>query len=126
MAGLPAISALIDRSVLDCDAGDVGTLQGPACRFGLIAVEASEACPEQLFVAFADDRFGKRIGLGEQSFGLTARRFDPFLSFGFAIQCADLNDPAGVGRDGLDGAVLLNGLRLRLGIRGRIGVGQDL
>src|ERR1700730_19221596 len=101
MAGLPAMSALIDRSVLDCDAGDVGTLQGPACRFGLIAVEAGEACPEQLLVAFADDRFGKRIGLGEQSFGLGARRFDPFLSFCFAIQSTDLNDPAGVDRDRL-------------------------
>src|SRR6202158_1531217 len=105
----------IYRSIPDGDAGDVGALQGPANRFGLIAVEAGEASPEQLLVAFSDHRFGKRIGFGEQPAGLTARRFDALPRFVFAIQRADLNDPASMGRDGLDRTVLLNGLRLRTG-----------
>src|SRR2546430_7279058 len=112
------------RSVLDGDAGDVGTLQGPAYRLGLIAIEAGEARPEQLFIAFGDHRFGERIGLGEQSAGLAARGFDALLRFGFAVQCADLNDPAGMGRDGFDGTVLLDGLWL--GARRRIRIGQSL
>src|SRR3979409_1113992 len=70
-----------DRSVLDGDAGDVGALQGPANRFGLIAIEAGEAGPEQLLVAFSDHRFGKWIGFGEQAAGLTARRFDALPGF---------------------------------------------
>ena len=54
-------------SVANRDAGDVGALQRPAYRFGLIAVEACEAGPEQLPVTLGDDRLGKRIGLGEQA-----------------------------------------------------------
>ena len=54
----------VSVSVLDGDAGDVGTLQGPAYRLGLIAIEAGEARPEQLLVALGDHRFGERVGLG--------------------------------------------------------------
>src|SRR5260370_30156301 len=113
-------------SVANGDAGDVRALQGPADRFGLIAVEAGEAGPEQLPVAFGDDRFGKRIGLRKQAAGLTARRIDALPRLAFALQRADLNDPSGVGGDRLDGADLLNGNRLRLGAGSRIGVGHRL
>src|SRR6202022_1796216 len=63
-------------SVPNGDAGDVGALQRPAYRFGLVALEAGEARPEQLPVAFGDDRLGERIGLGQQAAGLIARRID--------------------------------------------------
>src|SRR5258708_5715745 len=129
-AGVPAGAAAGRdgpyRSILDGDAGDVGALQGPAYRFGLIAIEAGEASPEQLFVAFGDDRFGERICLGEQSFGLTARRVDSLLRFTFAVEGADLNDPASMHRGGLDRTVLLNGLWQRLGRGSWIDIGHDL
>src|SRR5258708_12033422 len=47
------------KLVADRDAGDVGVFQRPAYRFGLIAVEAGEAGPEQFSVAFGDDRLGE-------------------------------------------------------------------
>ena len=56
--------------------------------------------------------------------GLIARRVDALPGFAFALQRADLDDPSGVGGDGLDGAVLLNGLRLRRG--SGIGIGHRL
>src|SRR3954468_8206408 len=99
-------------SVLDGDARDFGALQHPAHRFGLIAVEAGKAGPEQLLFALGDDRLGKRISLRQQSVGLVARRIDALQGFGLALQRADLNDPAGAGCDRLAGAVLLNGQRL--------------
>ena len=104
-AALPRRSAC--RSVANGDAGDVGALQRPADRFGLIAVEAGEAGPEQLPVALGDDRFGERIGLRKQAAGLIARRIDALQRFAFALQRADLDDPSGVDGDRLDGAVLL-------------------
>src|ERR1700733_13288258 len=93
------------RSVANRDAGDVAVLQRPAHRFGLIAIEAGEAGPEQLSFALGDDRFGERVGLVEQAVGLTARGFDAQAGFAFAFQRSDLNDPSGVGGFGLDGAV---------------------
>ena len=95
-------------------------LQCPAYGFGLIALEAGKAGPEQLFVAFGDHRFGERIGLRKQAVGLVACVVDALPSFAFALQRADLNDPAGVDCERPDGAVLLNGLRLGAG--GGIGV----
>ena len=109
MAGTgPAIDWLC-QSVADGDAGDVGALQRPAHRFGLIAIEAGEAGPEQLPFALCDDRFGKRIGLRKQAAGLAARRFEPLPRFAFSFQRADLNNPSGMGCERLDCAVLLNG-----------------
>src|ERR1700681_656988 len=115
----PTIS---DESVPDGDAGDVGMLQRSAYRFGLIVIEAGEAGPEQFAVAFGDDRFGERIGLRKQAVGLIARRVDALQRFAFAFQRADLDDPSRVGRDRLDGAVLLDGLLLD-GLRLRAGSG---
>ena len=86
-------------------------LQGPADRLGLVAIEAGEAGPEQLLVALGDDRLGERIGLAEQAAGLAARRLDALARFAFTLERADLDDPAGMGRDRLDRAVLLDGLR---------------
>jgi len=98
----------VARSVLDGDAGDLGALQGPAHRFGLVAIESGEAGAKQLLVALGDDRFGKGIGLAEQPMGLASRRLNAFASFALAVQRADLDDPSGVGRKWPDGAVLLN------------------
>src|SRR5260370_13287239 len=89
-------------SVANGDAGDVGALQGPADRFGLVAIEAGEAGPEQLPVALGEDRFSERIGLCQQAAGLTARGIDALPRFALALQRADLHDPSGVGRDRLD------------------------
>ena len=72
-------------------------------------VEAGKAGPEQLSVAFGDDRFGEGISLVEQAMGLAARGFDALPCFALALQRADLDDPSGVGRFRFDGAVLLNG-----------------
>ena len=49
----PTICAVRSVLVPDGDAGNVGTLQRPAHRLGLVAVEAGEAGPEQLPVALA-------------------------------------------------------------------------
>ena len=87
----------------------------PARRFGLIAVEAGKAGPEQLSVTLGNDGFRERIGLAEQAAGLIARRVDAQPRFALALQRTDLNDPSGMGCDGLDGPVLLNGLRLGTG-----------
>ena len=46
--------------------------------------------------------------------GLVARGIDTLASFALALERADLNNPSGVGCLRLVGAVLLNGLRLRL------------
>ena len=91
-------------------------LQGPTYRFSSIAVEAGKAGPEQLSVAFGNDRLCKRIGVGEQAAGLAARRVDALPRFVLAFQRADLNDPAGADGERPDGAALLNGLWLRRGI----------
>ena len=96
-------------------------LQRPAYRLGLIAVEAGETGPVQLLVALGDDRLGERIGLREQPAGLIAGRVEALLGFVLALERADLNDPAGVDRDLLVGAVLLDGLRLGAGARIRVG-----
>src|SRR5712671_2036780 len=126
MAGTgPAIDWLCE-SVTDGDAGDVGALQRPAYRFGLIAIEAGEAGPEQLPFALGDNRLGKRIGVRKQTAGLAARCFEPLPRFAFGFQRADLDDPSGVGSDRLDRAVLLNGWRLRLGAGSWIGVSHGL
>src|SRR4051794_36114379 len=66
----PACSA---RSVPDRDAGDVGALQRPADRLGLIAVEPGEARAKQLFVAPCDHGLGKRVGIAQHSAGALAR-----------------------------------------------------
>ena len=110
-------------SVANGDAGDIGALQRPADRFGLIALEAGEAGAEQLAVILGNDRLGEGIGLAEQAAGLIARQIDARAGFAFAFQRADLDDPAGVGDGGrgLDGAVLLDGLRLGIGERLRRG-----
>src|SRR5258708_25590424 len=84
-------------AVADGNAGNIGALQRPAYRFGLVAVEAGETSREQLPVAFGDNRLGKRIGLGKQAAGLVARRLNALPRFAFAFQRADLNDPSGVG-----------------------------
>src|ERR1700730_10878641 len=105
------------RSVLDGDAGDVRALQCPAYRLGLVVVEAGKAGAKQLLVAFGDDRLSERIGVSEQAAGLIARRVDALPGLAFTFQCADLNDPSGAGGDRLDGAGLLNGLRLWAGGR---------
>src|ERR1700687_3712067 len=118
------------RSIPDGDAGDVGALQGPANCFCLVVVEAGEAGGDKLPVAFGADGFGKRIGVREQAAGLTARCLDALPRFALTLQRADLNDPAGVGGDRLDRAVLLNRLRRRLwlwlGAGSRVGVGYRL
>src|SRR6185437_10378883 len=118
----PASPVCLPQSVLDGDAGDLGALQGPAHCLGLVAIKSGEAGAIQLLVALGDNRFGKRIGLAEQAVGLASRRLDARPCFALAVQRANLDDPSGVGREWLDGAVLLNGLRPGAGI----GVGQSL
>ena len=95
-------------------------LQRAANRLGLVAIKAGETGAEQLAVALGDDRFGKRIGLGEQAVGLAAGGFDALLSLVFAFERADLDDPSGVDRDRIDGGVLRGGPRLRC----RRGIGR--
>src|SRR5258708_34038055 len=77
------------KLVADRDAGDVGVFQRPGYRFGLIAVEAGEAGPEQFSVAFGDDRLGERIGFREQAVGLIARGLDALQRFALAFERAD-------------------------------------
>src|ERR1700761_3818466 len=98
-AGLSARSiSLGDRSalVVNGHAGDIRPLQGLAYRFGLIAVEAGKAGPEQLAVALGRDRLGERLGFAEQAVGTVACRVDALLGFAFALERTDLDDPAGV------------------------------
>src|SRR5580658_3902867 len=113
-------------SVPNGDAGDVGALQRPANRLGLVAVKTGEASPEQLSVALGDDRFGERIRLRKQAAGLVTGDLDALPGLAFALQGADLNDPSGVGGNRLDRAVLLHSLWLRLGLRAWIGIGHRL
>ncbi len=54
--------------------------QRAANRLGLIVMQAGETGADQLAVA-GDDRFGKRIGLGEQAMGLAADDLDALLGF---------------------------------------------
>ena len=77
-----------------------------ADRFGLVAVEPGEAGAEQLPVALGDHRFGERIGLAEQAAGLVAGGIEALPGLAFALQRADLDDPAGVDRGGFARAVL--------------------
>src|SRR5580704_13770908 len=116
----------VSRSVPNRDAGNVAALQRPTYGFRLIAVEAGEAGSKQLSVAFGDHRFGERISLVEQAVGLAARGINTLPGFAFALQRANLNDPSRVGGLWFDGTVLLNGLRLRLGAGGGIGVSHGL
>src|SRR4051812_528642 len=97
------------RSVPDRDAGDVGAFQRPAYGFRLIAVEPGETGAVQLLVALGDHRLGERIGLAEQAAGLLAGGVEALAGFALGLQRADLDDPAGMGGNRLDGAVLLNG-----------------
>ena len=98
----------IERSVVHGDAGNVSALQGLANRFGLIALQSGEPRAVELAVAFRHHRLGEGVRLAEQAAGLIARRIDALLSFAFAFERADLNDPAGMGH-GLDGQVVLSG-----------------
>src|SRR5712675_1825558 len=98
-----------ENSVADGDAGNIGALQRPAHRLGLIALQPRKAGAEQFSVILGDDRLGKGIGLVEHAAGLVAGGLDALSRFAFAFQRADLDDPsaAGGGRDdGLDSTVL--------------------
>ena len=88
-------------------------LQRAANRLGLIVIKAGETGADQLAVALGHDRFGKRIGLGEQAMGLAAGGLDALLGFVLAFERTDLDDPSGVDRDWLGGGVRRSGLRLR-------------
>src|SRR5882757_8514906 len=83
------------RSIPDGDARDVGALQRPADRLGLIPVEAGKTSPEQLPFALGDYRLGEGIGLAEHAAGLIARGFEALPGFAFGFQRADLDDPSG-------------------------------
>ena len=104
-----AISARNPGSVANGDAGNIGALQRPAYRLGLVALEAGEPGAEQFSIVLGDDRLGERIGLVEQAARLTAGEIDALARLAFALERADLDDPSGMGRggSGLAGDVLL-------------------
>src|SRR4051794_40089292 len=84
----------LPRSVPDRDAGNLGALQGPADSFRLVAVEAREACAEQLFLAPGYNRFGEGISIAEHAPSAFARGLDALPCLALGLQRADLNDPA--------------------------------
>src|SRR3569833_43042 len=92
-------------------AGNIGALQLLAHGFGLLAIEAGEACANQRLVALGH-RLGERIGLAQQTLCMAAGRLDALLRFRCTFRRADLDDPARPRDLRLGGAVLQRGLLL--------------
>src|SRR5258705_317284 len=77
----------------------------------LTAVQACKTGAEQGSVVLGDHGVGERIGLAEQAMGLAACGLDALLRLAFALQRADLNNPAGMNDGRLGRAVLRGSLR---------------
>ena len=92
------------RSVLDRDAGDFGALQRLADGFGLRALKSGKPGAVEFLVTPGDDRLGEGIGLAHHAARLFTGCVKPAAGLAFALQRADLDDPAGVAGDRFDRA----------------------